>query len=777
MQFLNFSAVRTIQFLLICGLCAPILSAQNGTLRGSVYSRDGFEILSFAGIQLSGPNQFSANTSTDNNGVFTISMLKPGNYTLMVSMLGYQRYTKEVAIEPGEITQVKIILDPQSRELNAVEIGVDRIQDKREETKVSVTTFTPETMKRFTSVGGDPDIAQIAQTIPGFVSTGDQGGQLYIRGGPPIQNKVLMDGATIYNPFHSIGFFSVFDTDILRNFDVYSGGFGAQYGGRISSIMDLTTRDGNRSRLSGRVNLNSFTGKVLLEGPLSRVKEEGANASFLLSLKGSFLGQSSKIFYPYTTTDGLPFNFFDGYGKITLHASDNGSKVNFFGFNHNDWVNFNQSSELNWRSSGGGANFFLVPSGANMNVEGVFSYSNYQMELREDAAPPRFSEINGFNFNINFHQFYGTNRLTYGIEANGFSTDYRYLNAQNRVLSQTENTTEFAAFTQFKWNVKRFVFDPSVRLHYYASLNEVFFEPRLAMKMNVASSFRLKAAVGMYSQNFIAANSDRDVVNLFYGFLSGTNNLPKTFKGENVTSNLQKANHFILGAEWEITKYIDFNLEGYFMDFNQLVNINRDKLVDDTPVNNAVPDYLKKDFIRERGYSAGLDFLVKFEYKDWYVWVGYSVMTIQREDELREYTPHFDRTHNTNLVASYKFGRKKNWMVNARWNFGTGFPFTQTQGFYENVNFQNGIVSDYLTQPGELGIQLGPLNQGRMPSYHRLDVNISREFKFSNRAFLEVNVGATNVYNRNNIFYVDRITARRVDQLPIIPTVGLNFRY
>src|SRR5690606_19879282 len=123
------------------------------------------------------------------------------------------------------------------------------------------------------------------------------------------------------------------------------------------------------------------------------------------------------------------------------------------------------------------------------------------------------------------------------------------------------------------------------------------------------------------------------------------------------------------------------------------------------------------------------------------------------------------------------FGRKKNWMVNARWNFGTGFPFTQTQGFYETLNFQGGIFTDYNTAAGDMAIQLGPLNEGRMPSYHRLDFNIQREFIISKRAALEINAGATNVYNRNNIFYVDRITAQRVDQLPIIPTIGLNFRY
>jgi hypothetical protein len=276
----------------------------------------------------------------------------------------------------------------------------------------------------------------------------------------------------------------------------------------------------------------------------------------------------------------------------------------------------------------------------------------------------------------------------------------------------------------------------------------------------------------------IAANSDRDVVNLFYGFLSAGNiGLSDDFQGEKVQSDLQKARHAIFGAEFELFKNIEFNIEGYYMDFFQLISMNRDKLYEDSPGNSAIPDYQKKDLIRESGWSAGLDVLVKAEIKNLYLWVGYSLMALERSDEVRDYVPHFDRRHNMNVVASYQFGKNKTWEINARWNFGTGFPFTQTQGFYENLGFNENINGDYTGQNGELGVELGQLNQGRLPNYHRLDFNVKRRFILGENTKLEVNVGATNVYNRNNIFYIDRITFNRVDQLPIIPTVGLNFSF
>ncbi len=199
---------------------------------------------------------------------------------------------------------------------------------------ISVNTITPREINQIPTVGGEPDIAQYLQVLPGVISTGDQGGQLYIRGGSPVQNKVLLDGMIIYNPFHSIGLFSVFDADIIRNAEVYSAGFNSQYGGRVSSIMDITSRDGNKKRTSGKISANTFLAKILLEGPLGGRKKDSLNevvkTSYILSAKSSYLPTTSKFLYTYANKEGLPFGFNDIYGKISL-SSANGSKINVFG--------------------------------------------------------------------------------------------------------------------------------------------------------------------------------------------------------------------------------------------------------------------------------------------------------------------------------------------------------------------------------------------------------------------------------------------------------------
>ena len=262
-------------------------------------------------------------------------------------------------------------------ELKQVEVSAER-QTKKTEVKIAVESVTPQEIKSLPSLGAEGDLVQYMQVVPGVVSSGDQGGQLYIRGGTPVQNKVLLDGMVIYNPFHSIGLFSVFDTDILKNTDVYTAGFGAQYGGRISSVMDITTRDGNKKRIGGKVSAGTFLSKVLLEGPIKKAKDENdGTASFILSVKNSYLDQTSKSIYKYASDDGLPYSFNDIYGKVVVNSAS-GSKVSFFGFNFQDKVNYSKVAKYDWSSSGGGMNFVLVPGASKVLLRGNLAFSNYK---------------------------------------------------------------------------------------------------------------------------------------------------------------------------------------------------------------------------------------------------------------------------------------------------------------------------------------------------------------------------------------------------------------
>ncbi len=755
------------------------LLAQEAIIRGFVYESRTGEPVIFSNVYLEGSTY---GASTDINGYFSITRIADGHYTLLVTFLGFDTIRESLTVKKGDVLNRKYNLVESAISLGTVNVTAERMEAVTE-TKTSVINLTPKTLKKIPSIGGQSDLAQYLQVLPGVIFTGDQGGQLYIRGGAPIQNKVLLDGMIVYNPFHSIGLFSVFDTDIIRNAEVFTGGFSADYGGRISSVMDITTRDGNKKRLAGKLGASTFGTRLMLEGPLKKASSENSStSSFVLSMKNSYLEQTSTSIYSYIDPEGLPFNFFDIYGKASINAP-NGSKVNFFGFNFTDKVtNYKALSDFAWSAFGGGANFLVIPGKSPVLIEGNIAYSNYDALLSETSAPDRSSSIDGFNMGFHFTYFLGKDLFKYGIEMLGFKTEFNFTNGVGRVIDQIEHTTELAGYMRYKGSFGKLLFEPSLRIQWYASLAEVSPEPRLAAKYLLSDHIRLKLATGIYSQNLIAANSDRDVVNLFYGFLSGPDNLPRSFDGREVVTKLQKATHYILGVEIDVSKKIQLNIEGYLKDFNQLTNLNRNKLYDESTAPYTVPDILKKDFIIETGNAYGADLSLKFESGPAYLWAVYSLGYVNKSfeenpGELYTYRPHYDRRHNVNFIFSYTTGDKKEWEFSTRWNFGTGFPFTQVQGYYEYLPFTGGINTDYTTANGQLGIIYGELNKGELPAYHRLDLDIKRRFYFSENTELEANFSLTNIYNRKNVFYVDQITNSTVRQLPLMPSLGLTFSF
>lgn len=753
-------------------------AAQTGTIRGFVYEEGSGEPVIFTNVYLQGTTYGSA---TDVNGYYSITKIAPGDYTLMVTYLGYDTLRKAVTVKKDQILSESLYLRKGAIQMKTFTISAEK-QEAQSQVRLGITRLEPKQIERLPAVGGEKDLAQYLQVVPGVIFTGDQGGQLYIRGGSPIMNKVMLDGMVLYNPFHSIGLFSVFDNDIIRNADIYTGGFNAEHGGRISSVMDITTRDGNKTRLSGKVGASTFAAKALLEGPLKKQTGPGsASSSFLLNFRHSYLEQSSKALYSYVDTAGLPYTFTDAYGKLSFNGA-NGSKFNLFGFNFTDGVKYEGVSELGWNTWGAGTNFVLVPAGSAVLIDGLFAISDYKIEMTEGDLLPRTSQINGFNGGLNFKYFIGDNEARYGIELLGFRTNFSFYNSIGQVIEQEDNTTEFAGYFNYRWNTGKWIIDPGFRAHYYASVKVMNLEPRIGLKWNITDDLRFKAAAGRYSQNLVAAQSDRDVVNLFYGFLSSPTDIPDEMVLEDggtksIEDPLQRANHYLAGFEYDVNPDITINLEGYYKDFVQVTNLNRNKIFDDTPEFADKPDQLKKDFIVETGDAYGADLSVKYEKGSLYFWLVYGYGFVERWDGIITYNPIWDRRHNLNLVASHTFGLHESWKISARFNYGSGFPFTQTQGYYEGNPFGGGVSTDYTTTNGDLTTIYGDLNGGRLPDYARFDIGITKTWKLDEHQTLQADIGVTNVLDRQNIFYYDRVKGRRVDQLPILPSVGVSYSF
>ena len=751
-------------------------------MKGVLFDESNGEAIPFANVVLDGTSHGCA---TDINGFFLINKIPAGQYTLKVKYMGYEEYSEVITLAKGKTITRTIHLKPAAQMLKAVEITDNKVEERRTQTQVSVEKLTASQIQQMPSIGGTADIAQYMQVLPGVSSTGDQGGQLYIRGGSMIQNLCLLDGMIVYNPFHSIGLYSIFETDVILNADIYTGGFGAEYGGRMSSVMDITTRDGNKRRHSGKIGLNTFGANLILEGPLKKESDKSKTTiSYLLTAKNSYLSKSSKVFYNYVD-GGLPFDFLDLYGKLSFN-SGTGSKLNLFGFRFDDRVNGYQAiADYHWQNIGAGTNFMLV-TGASAILDGSIAYSKYNITLDDGSKDDKFSEIGGFNMTMQITNFLGKNKMKYGLSIEGYTTNYRFVNDYSHTIEQREPSTTLSMYGTYNLNAGKFIADPGVRMVYYATLQSFNLEPRLAAKYNATDNLRFKMAGGFYSQIFLDARSDNDIVNLFSGFLTGSGDLhvPSTFLGKEVTTTVQKAKHLVLGAEYDLTEHITLNAEFYYKHFDQLLNANRNKMYKDNDPVYTQPgspyqqsEYLMKDYIIEEGMATGFDISATIDLERLYLWATYSLGYVERKGQVTDNVITDDRRHTVNLLATYALGEWREWEISARWSFGSGFPYTQTQGVYQQLLFGNNIATDYTRESGEYSLHYADLYKGRLPSYHRLDLGVKRKFSIGTHSILELNLSATNVYSRENIFYFNRTTFERVNQLPILVCFGATMTF
>lgn len=741
-------------------------SAQTGTVRGNIYEKESGSPVIYCNVQLAG-TKFG--TTTDLDGFFVISNVPPGEYRLVATYIGYDSISMPVKVKASSIVYQALTLSESAINLGEISISAAREQS-RTTVNISQISVSQKQIKALPSVGGEADIVQYLQVIPGIISTGDQGGQIYIRGGAPVQNKILLDGLNIFNPFHSIGFYSVFETELIKNVDVLTGGFGAEYGGRISAIVDIKTREGNKARTSGFVSGGPFMMKGLIEGPIKKFKEGGSSVSYVFTAKKSLIDQTSKTLYSYATANdsiGLPFTFQDFYGKVSVNTS-NGSRINVFGFNFADAYKNPLLATIDWKNAGGGVNFNLIPSGSNIIVDGLIGFSTYNVGIQEKDTEPRTSDIDELSANVNFTFFGDKNEIKYGLEMRSIRTDFEFVNPFGLRLAQEQNTTELGFYAKYRQILGKLIIEPSLRTQYYSSLGSITFEPRLGVKLNISDKLRFKGAAGKYTQNILSTSNERDVVNLFNGFLTGPESIVAGLDGQPVKNKLQLSNHLVGGFEYDLNNNIQFNIEGYYKDFPQLIVVNRNKT-----------DRSQADYVVETGKAYGVDFTFKYEVPGLYVWATYSHGYVKRNDGEQEYPTVFDRRHNVNMLITYDLDKKGSWQVSGRWNMGSGFPFTKTKGFYNYLDYLGGVGTSYQTEnPDNIGILYsGERNGGRLPYYHRFDLSVLKKISFSKHSGLEVNFSVTNAYDRPNIFYFDRLNYERVNQLPILPSASAKLYF
>ena len=750
-----------------------IVTGMRGELKGYVYEQGTGLIIPVATVAIPGTHYGAV---TNEYGFFSIWKIPPGTYDLVVRCLGYEEYTQKVVITMKQVQNLVIQLTKSNVELHEVTITAARKRWERM-TPVAQQRITVESMSKTPTLGVQSDLAQVLQTLPGVIFTGDRGGQLYVRGGAPIHNKVLMDGMTIINPFHSIGFMSVFDTEILQSVDVYSAAYGAQYGGRVSSVMDIRTRPGNRSNLRGTVSQSNIGYGAMVEGPLKKMTDSTVGSiSYILSTKGSILRSTAPILYPWLDSLGLPYRYNDFYGKVSF-MERNGNQFDLFGLHYTDAVKYRNAISSSWTTTGGGFGLVLSPSQSNFLFINRLAMSRYSADFDDPSTTPKGTMYDNLDLSLKGVHMLDRFEFTWAAEFSSIHTRYNYTRWDEMHMTDDLYTSDAIILFQGKILWPKWILEPGIHLRVYSAIFTLMPEPRIKARYNISENLSLNMAAGLFSQNLTATTSEQDVVSVFQGFNTGIETVQDYFHGKRIYKPTQQAWHAVAGLSWFDKQNLRLSAEVYVKDFYRLINFNQHQIYTYLGYDPDYPEYLTSPYIYETGWSYGLDLLLDYATSDYSLWMAYSFAYVTRQDEFMSYVPHFDRRHNLNVLASYRFGKGRGWTLKGRWQIGSGFPFTQNAGFYEEFKSEDGTFWLDPRSEGDLAILYGPVNGGRLPAYHRLDLSLNRIWKLPAGRQIEASASVLNVYNRKNVFYYDRVTQTRVNQLPVMPSLGIVFRF
>jgi hypothetical protein len=746
---------------------------QNCAIKGFIYDANTRKPLKMVNVSVE-PGRNGA--LTDEEGFYVISRLQEGEFTVKAFCIGYDTAVMKASLVKNETLVLNINLLPSTYELD--EVIVSGTREKIAMRKISEISMNPSEINLTPSVGGMSDIMQHIQTIPGVVTRGDIGGQVYIRGGTPVQTKIFLDESVIYNPVHSIGLFSVFDNDCLRNADFYTGGFAAEYGGCLSSVIDITSKSPNSVDWSGKIDLSTIASKLLIEGPVIKDStSEKTSLSVLFSMKASHFERANEWFYAYLDQE-LPFYFRDIFAKTTLKCGK-GFNVNISGYNFKDRVSETSTFKTyGWNSGGFSLNMMILPPSVPILIKTYIAGSYYDMTLDEPNYDSRFSKVSSISSGMKFYRYLNRQTVKYGFDFTDLRTSYRYYTNNYNNYEQEENSGELSGFIDYQGNFGRWVLEAGFRGAYYTSLMKFSPEPRLSVKFLIRENLAIKAATGMYTQNLVGAISDKDIVNFFQGYLSAPVDMVSTSGQDPDDFYLQKASHLVAGLEYDFRDKLFFDLEAYYKNYTQLINFNKNMLIDGNDFSDA-PSYMNGVFISETGFAEGIEITAEYAANNLKLEVNYSFAIVKRryldpEEVIVEYYPQYDRRHNLNLMGVYAMGKKRSWVATARWNYGSGFPFTPSGGYYEGIVIDESGNLNYLDQNGQMSILYGPYNSKRLPAYHRLDIAIKKTFSFSKRSIIETEFSIINVYNRENIFYINRNTNKEASQLPILPSLRVS---
>lgn len=748
-------------FLTISLIPFTFVSAQEtASINGFITDSETGETLLMANIAIT---EINRGTSSNTSGYYTITNIPPGNYTLSSSYIGYQRFDQEIELEAGESLRLDIELIPEGVEMEA--IYVESEAEREEQRNIGTAQVNIEMVKELPSVL-QPDVFRSVQLLPGVKAASDFSSGLYIRGGSPDQTLILLDETTVYNPSHFFGFFSTFNPDAVKDVRLYKGGYPAEFGGRIGSVLSIYNKDGNRNEMQGSVSLGMLSSRASIEGPYSK-------GSWMLSVRRSTLEPLLAVLRQSYDTVPDKFYFYDINGKINFDATPNDRfSLAFYTGNDNVSIPFQDDAKILLKYG----NQTLTTQYRRIFTEKLFG--SFTATGSRYYNQPEF-EIGGtpFERNNNIYDFSLKADLEYlPNQKHTFKTGIWAGNIDLRFRDRFDNVDTFndriksqylSAFLQNEWRPdEKWLLNAGLRLNAFAEGNYVRIEPRLSTEYRPVSTIRLQAAYGRYNQYLTLISNEA-----FSGFdlwLTSDDKVPPAY-----------GDQFVVGAKTIPFEGYGLDIEVYYRTMRDLFEL--DPFVSD-PAGLDYPDLFRFG----KGYAYGTEIFFEKQIGRLTGFIGYTFGVTRRKfpgfntpvlddpTQARFYPPKYDRTHDVNISGSISLSSR--WSMTAVFSYATGQAYTEPLGRtqFSNVPWDNTDRDSFI---------VGKVNASRLPSYHRLDLSFSREGTFFNIGEAEWQFQIINVYSRRNIWFynydfdADPIERNEIPLLPILPSISYTVNF
>lgn len=754
---------------------------KNFKITGIIQDVESGETLPFATVLVKGT---AVGVSTNVDGYFTIFNVPSDTAILRVQYLGYQ--TVNFRILPDmNFERLIITMRPMNQQLQEILVlGEKEDQLIKASTGISKVGLTPKTISILPSLG-EKDVFRSLQLLPGVSGTSDNSSGLYVRGGTPDQNLVLFDGFTVYHVDHLFGFFSAFNPNALKDVQLYKGGYPAKFGGRLSSVVDLTGKDGNTENFNIGFGASLLSINGFVESPFAKGKGSvlvAARRSFQSDFYNSifdglvsdnslaneppgggrqgggrfaqtetqpnsyFYDLNAKVTYRPNKKDILSISFYNG--QDDLDNSRNADNTTLPGLQNNDATFRNNVTDIttwgNWGASakwsrkwsdkfysnvnGSFSNYY---NSRNRTTDIYFERDTFVREIKQGTV----EDNNIFDYTFkwdNEWKITPNNQVDFGVQAT--YNDIKYSLIQNdttTVLDRDDQGLNAAFYVQDRITIAdKLILQGGLRGVYYDVNNKFYLEPRASLIYEATKNLKIKGAWGKYNQ-FVTRVTREDIQ-------QGSRDLWLLSDGE--TLPISQSSHYIAGLSYETPTYL-FDMEAYYKPLSGISEYTT-RFVLDGRGPDATLNY-EEQFFEGSGVAKGIEFLAQKKVGKFTGWASYTLGSVRHNFEVYgedDFPALHDQTHELKLVAAYQY---KKFTFAGTFVYGTGKPYTAPTGYYE-LELPDGNSSDFWV--------ISDKNALRLPDYHRLDVSATYNFRIG-QTKADLGLSLFNLYNRQNIWY------------------------